>query len=97
MPLRLSISDSPRQVFSVRLANIRWTMRVTWHPLPRGWYLDIYESSGSPVLLGIRLTAGRRLLQGYRTEFRGDFYVSGEGDPPRDAWNKTHRLIWLED
>ena len=72
-------------------------MRVTWHPLAKGWYLDIYDSIGSPLLIGIRLTSGRRLLQGYRTEFIGDFYVRGEGDPPRDAWNKSHHLVWLEE
>ena len=96
MAQRLLVSNLPRQLFTARLGERVWRMHLVWHPLAQGWYLSIADSSGTSILSGIRLTSNRRLLQGYRIDFPGDLFVSGQGEPGRNAWSTTHRLIWIE-
>ena len=93
---RILVADNPRQAFTVRLGDRTWRMRITWHPLAQGWYLDIFDVAGEHVISGVRLTNRRRLLQGYRIDFPGDLFVHGQGEPGRKAWAGSHRIIWLE-
>ena len=96
MAKQIPVGSSARQAFSVRLGDRTFRMQMVWHPLSESWCLSISSSGGTMLLAGIRLTAERRLLQGYRTDFAGDLFVAGIGDPGRRAWGETHQLVWLE-
>lgn len=96
MAQRIPLSNSPRQVFSVRLGTRTYRFRVWWNKVAEAWYLDLATPDNTPLLSGIRLTAGRRLLQGYRVDFLGDLFVWGSGDPGRQSWTVDHHLTWIE-
>ena len=96
MAQQILLLDSPRQVFTVRLGSNTYRMRVWWNRLAEGWYLDIKSSNGTEIISSVRLTSGRRLLQGYRIDFVGDLFVRGRGDPKRLAWSTGHQLVWIE-
>lgn len=96
MAQRILVSDAPRQTFTVRLGANTYRMRVWWNRVADGWFIDITSSNGTRIISGVRLTNERRLLQGYRIDFAGDLFVSGRGDPGRQAWSTTHQLIWIE-
>lgn len=91
----IPLTQGARQDFTVTLGDQLVNIRVWWSPLSESWFLDLYTGDRTPILLGTRLVSGRRLLTGHNTNFIGDLFVDGEGNPGRNAWGTTHRLFYF--
>jgi hypothetical protein len=69
------------QTLTVTLAGVTYNMRVLWNAASQCWVLDIYDSSGNPVINGIALVTGVDLLAqfGY-LNFGGQLVVQTDFD-----------------
>lgn len=52
------------QEFRIAMGNNTFTLRVTWRDVA-GWIMDVMDSAGQPVLLGVPLVPGVNLLEQY--------------------------------
>ena len=91
------------------LSRVRETFRTTiggtpvrfnkiYQPLDQSWYmsLSVADIVRTPIATGVRLL-GRSvpLAAAGANVLRGQLYVDGVGDPGRDAWGTSHRLLYL--
>lgn len=59
---RVPLSPAPQR-FAIALAKINYVLTVQWRESTEGgWFLDIADSSGVPILSGIPLVTGADLL-----------------------------------
>jgi hypothetical protein len=59
---------SASQSFSVTINGVQYTMQIIWRECDAqgsAWYLDLYASSGAPIVLGIPLLSGLDLMGQY--------------------------------
>lgn len=64
VPFEIPLSPKA-QTFNVSLANVDYNMRLVWNPISACWMLDISDTDGVPVVLGIPLVTGADLLAQY--------------------------------
>ena len=57
--------DPNAQLFDVVLGGVDYNMRLTWNSIMSLWQLDISDTNGNPLVLGIPLVDGCDLLQQY--------------------------------
>lgn len=60
------------QQFTISLAGVTYTVRLTWNWLAQQWILDLYDASGTTLLLG-----GHPLITG--ADLLGQFAYLGIG------------------
>ncbi len=82
----------------VSLGGQAMTLRVWWQPLSEAWYLSLETYAGSPVALGRQIASRSRLIGS--PSFQGEIVavpLAREATSPigRDAWEQTHRLLYL--
>lgn len=71
------------QAFRVTLAGVQYRMALAWrtHDVG-GWFLDIFDPAGNPLVAGIPLVTGVDLLEPYPDlKFGGALYVMTDGAP----------------
>lgn len=75
--------DANNQLFSVTLAGKLYQMQLIYRNTTEGgWFLDIFDASGNPLIYGISLVTGVDLLSPYPDAgIGGSLYVATDGDP----------------
>jgi hypothetical protein len=58
---------NPPQRFSITLSGVTYTMTVMWRDAVQGWFLDIADALGNPIVGGIPFVTGADLLAQYAT------------------------------
>ncbi|KAF1368534.1 phage baseplate plug family protein [Yokenella regensburgei] len=80
------------QNFSITLAGTIYQLRIIWREV--FWYLDLLDSSGSPIVTGMPLQVGADLLAQYASlGFNFSLYVVCD-DPQQDAPLKSDLGIY---
>lgn len=71
------------QKFLITLASVQYRLTLIYRTATEGgWFLDISDSSDTPILHGIPLVTGADLLEPYPDlNFGGSLYVTTDGDP----------------
>lgn len=87
------------QRFNIQLTDTVWQLRIIWRD-GAGWILDILDSAGEAVILGLPLLVNENLLAQYK-------HIVGEGKlillaEDENALNEfslgsTVKLYWLMD
>jgi hypothetical protein len=77
----IPLSPKP-QTFGITLAQVSYRMTVRWREAAEGgWFLDIADETGAPILLGLPLVTGADLLAQHRhLGFGGGLYVQTDRD-----------------
>lgn len=57
---------APPQRFFVTLSGVTYSCAVLWRDLAQGWFLDIADDQGNPILSGLAMITGADLLAQYR-------------------------------
>lgn len=65
--------SAPPQTFACTLNGTTYQLTVTWRNAANGWFLDIADDQGNPIVGGIAMVTGADLLAQY--EYLG---VGGE-------------------
>ena len=75
---------SPPETFTISLAGVTYTLRVQYRNAPGGggWYLDIGDSQGNPLVQGIAMVTGCDLLGQYAYLGIGGGLVLTSGKTP---------------
>lgn len=60
--VEIPLSPQPQR-FSIVLAGVERQFRLTWCAPAAAWVLDLYDSDGTPMALGLMLTTGADLLE----------------------------------
>lgn len=69
------------ETFSIVLLNISYRLSVIWRSAAAGWFLDIADATGAPMVQGIPLVTGANLLAQYAyLGIGGALIVSTDGD-----------------
>ena len=97
MAQQIALTADARQTFRTMVGAQGVRVTAWWQPLDEAWYLSLAWLDRRPIVTGVRLTEGGRPLRGFVTDFVGQVHVSGNGEPGREAWGSTHRLLWLTD
>ena len=97
MAQQIALTADARQTFRTMIGTQGVRVTAWWQPLDEAWYLSLAWLDRRPIVTGVRLTEGGRPLRGFVTDFVGQVHVSGNGEPGREAWGSTHRLLWLTD
>lgn len=82
IPIKNSISQS----FSINLNNTVFFFNIIWRDAPSfaidsaGWFLDIFNTIGVPIIQGLALVPEQNLLGQYEYLQLGfDLYLQGDG------------------
>lgn len=88
--------------FRVSLDGSTYALRVQWNQREGRWSLDVSDSSGTPIVMGIALVTGWSLLS-LVTDARkppGDLVVrrmdGGSGEPGLDELGAVVDLLYYE-
>ena len=96
MAQRVPLSNNARQTFRCTLGGQLVRVWAWWQPLSEAWFISLALVSGDRIIAGVRLGEGARPLRGsVLPGFAGELYVEGVGEPTRNAWGVTHRLLWV--
>lgn len=87
------------QKFSIRLGNNALQIRLVWREAEGGgWFIDLSDSDGNPLLAGLPLRCGHDLLEEHAHLGLGKLTVSldGEsnGDPSYADMGRRMALYW---
>lgn len=95
---RINLLDVDRQSLTTVLGGQEVFLRVWWQPTDESWYASV-EMLGTPLVAGRRIALGEGLFDAMVTAFAGDVVCrhlgSGDGEPGRHAWNRTHELVHI--
>lgn len=90
--------DADRQSLVTRLGGQRVRLRVHWQPREEAWYCSVEYPPGTPILTGRRIVVDSDIMRGVLSGFEGRLIcrrvLAGSGEPGRNAWNDTHRLVY---
>lgn len=103
MPVyEIPLSPTPQQ-FSIDLGGATYQLTVKYHDVEMGgWFVDIADSAGTPIVNGIPLVTGCDLLGQYAyLGFNGKLMVQTSNDPDAvPTWenlgSQSH-LYWVSD
>lgn len=96
----IPLSPTP-QSFSITLGGVEYRLTVKYqNTLLGGWYIDIADASGSPLVNGIPLVTGCDLLGQYKyLGFNGEIRVqtsNAPDEPPTwDNLGVQSHLYWI--
>ena len=99
---QVPLSGSP-ETFGILLAGISYRLTVQWRDADMGgWFLDIADGQGNPILEGIPLVTGTDLLGQYAyLGIGGSLYVQSSPDPGAvpgfDDLGSASRLYFVAD
>jgi hypothetical protein len=91
------------EIFNITLAGVGYTMQFLWRDCPSlgvGWYMDIGDANGVPILCGVPLVTGANLLEQYAYLGIGGglmVYSAGDPDTPPTFYTlgDTSQLYWV--
>lgn len=78
----IPLSATP-QLFTVQLSGIDYNILLSYRDVDEGgWFIDIADINGSPIVNGIPLVTGTNLLEQYaHLGFAGRMWVQTINDP----------------
>lgn len=81
--------SADNQHFAISIDGVMYNMNILW----RGtfWVLDLQDSGGAPLILGIPLVAGTNLLEQYN-HMQLDFAMVVECDNPQQEYPTQYDL-----
>lgn len=87
------------QTFRIVLAGVTYQVRLVWNLVSLSWVLDLSDSSGAPLVLGIPLVTGADLLAPYTyLNLGGQMTCETDGDllqpPSRDNLGTSGKLYF---
>lgn len=100
MPQHYEIPLKPTpQRFSITLSGTEYRLTLQYR---MGWYLDIAQVDGTPLVNGIPLVTGINLLEQHEyLNLGGRLWVQGAGDPDNvptfDDLGVGSKLYWVTD
>ena len=99
MAQRIPLTTRARETFRTILDGQPVRITVWWQPLDASWYMSLTKATiaREPIVTGVRLLGQGVPLAGQALNFKGQFYVEGLGDPGREAWGSTHKLLYLSE
>lgn len=63
MSVRLPIrQEGPRFTFACELEGVSYTFAFRWNDRDGGWYMEISDATGDPIVSGIKVVIGILLL-----------------------------------
>ena len=89
-----------RETFRTNIGGRSVRFNKFFQPLDQSWYmsLSVADIARTPIVTGVRLLGRSVPLAGVAADvFRGQLFVDGVGDPGRDAWGSTHRLLYMSE
>ena len=95
MAQALTLTTDARQTFRTVLGSQSVRVTLWWQPDDATWYVTLAFLDGQPIVTGRRLVSGGRVLQDLVTDFVGDLVTVGAGEPGREAWDGTHKVLYL--
>lgn len=87
--------DFPSHTMKVDIDGERLTYRRVYRPRMKGWYVDIFDQDGDPILLGARLSPGTTI--GGSASVGVPVYVLGPSPYRRDQLGDELREYVLDD
>ena len=80
---KLSLEVGTPQQFSITLGQVEYQLTLIYRDTDQGgWFLDIADTAGNPILQGIPLVTGADLLAQYEyLNFGGRLWVQTLSDP----------------
>lgn len=87
------------QRFKVTLNGIAYQLSLVWrNSSTGGWYLDIAQPDGTPLVTGIPLTLGTSIIEQYQHKIPGQlFVITRDGQNPTfDGLGTTTKLYWVD-
>ncbi len=90
---------SGAQQFQVSLENRTIQIRLIWREAEGGgWFMDLSETDGTPILAGLPLRCGYNLLEQYQYLGLGKMMCLIDGDdshePTYEDMGSTLKLYW---
>jgi len=80
---------SARWTCQVELENAVYGVYISWNTRAAGWFMELRDATGTPLLSGIRLEPGVLLINRYRVTVPGlpigDFWVMDTENAPATA------------
>lgn len=89
-----------RTIQTVTIGESQYRLGLTWRERTASWYLDLAALDGTPLALGVRLSAGWAPLAGLLIEdgpSGGMLYVRGLDGYARADLGDGLRLLWYTD
>jgi len=96
MPTRLpAFPDLPEHSYTVTLGDAVYTLRFVWRERLAAWYMDLGDSTGTPIVQGVRLTTSWAPFESHGiTGLAGVIYVRGNAEPRREDIGVTTFLMF---
>jgi hypothetical protein len=95
--IEIPLDNSPEQVFSIRLENLVYRLRVTLNSRLAVWDIGFWRND-IPVVTGVALLGGIDILNQYNLALKNLFVVNTEGeplDPTKENLGTGNRLILI--
>ena len=88
--------DDGNQEFNITLDNELFKLGFIYNTRMLRWFMNIYDSQGISIVLGIGLLRGVNLLEQYRYKSvpKGGLYVIGEEEMTEDNFGDTVKLYY---
>ena len=89
------------QQIQIALADIEYTVRFGWCDAPGGgWFIDMTDIDGTPLLRGLALTAGENVLQQFAyLGIPGEIRVETDGsdlvEPSYDNLGANGKVLFI--
>jgi hypothetical protein len=105
MALLIPVSDSPYSEQLVSLSNRVITMVFKFNVVNQSWYLDLLDSRGLKIKMGIRIVANQNLTERFdlSDSFTGDLWCIKNRNSSKVLGrtnlgkNKDYGLYWISD
>lgn len=71
------------QEMQIQLGDVDYTIRFGWcDTTDGGWFIDLSDVDGNPIIMGLPLTAGENVLQQFDyLKLPGEIRVQTDGSP----------------
>lgn len=103
MQLLTLFPDEPAFGYAVQLDGVSYRLSFYWEERAAGWYLDLADAQGEPIISGIRLDHRKTLWARYRADERlpaGDalcFSMADDKQPPTfESLGRNTVLVYYE-
>jgi hypothetical protein len=91
-----TFADLPASRQVVTLGGVQYQLRLTWRDRTASWYADLWSATGTPIMLGQRLSPGWAVGLGLTPAGKPDgvLLVRGPSDYDRGTLGGAMRLVF---
>lgn len=91
----IPLTNNPEEIFNISIFGEIYNLRQLWNPLGF-WTLDIKDSAGVAIVLGVKIITKLNLLQQY-PQIAFDLISSSETDPGRQDLESFKLEVIIKD